>query len=81
MQALLSRDTWDLVYRSAGTNVVGCHWVYTIKYRLDVTVDRTRLVVRGFTQTFGVDYKETFSPIARLNSIHVLLCVAINQSW
>lgn len=42
---------------------------------------KTCLVAHDFTQTFGVDYEETFSSIARLNSIHVLLSISINQSW
>ena len=52
-----------------------------MKYKSDGTLDRykTRLVTKGFTQTFGVDYSETFSPIAKLNAIRVLLSVAVNK--
>ena len=65
MQALLTRGTWDLVSLLAETNIVSCKWVYTIKYNSDRLVDRykARLVACGFTQTFGVDYVETFSPM------------------
>ena len=54
----------------------------TVKYKPDGMVDRykARLVVHGFTQEYGVDYAETFSLVARLNSIRVLLSIAINQS-
>ena len=38
-------------------------------------------MARGFTQSYGIDYDETFSPVARLNSIRVLLSVAINKLW
>ena len=80
---LISCGTWDLVSCLARTNVVGYCWVYTIKYKPGCSVDRYKAhpIARGFTQTFGIDYTETFSPIAKLNSISVLLSISINQSW
>jgi len=54
-----------------------------LKYRLDGSVDRykARLVVKGYTQTYDVDYFETFSPVTRLNSIRILFSVAVNMEW
>ena len=54
-----------------------------MKNKPDGIVDRykPRLVARGFTLTYGVDYLETFSPVARLNSIYVLFSLAVNQHW
>ena len=82
MQALMSHGTWDLVPRPTETNIVTCRWVFTVVYKPDGMIDRnkTHLAARGFTQEYGVDYAETFSPVARLNSIRVLLSIAINQS-
>ena len=42
---------------------------------------KARLVARSFTQEYGIDYSRTFSPVARLNSIRVILSIAINKSW
>ena len=77
MDALISRGTWELI--SAPKDVVGCRWVYTLKYRLDGLVDRykARLVAKRYTQTYGVDYFETFSPVAWLNSIRILFSVLL----
>ena len=71
MKALTSRETWKLV--SAPTDV-GCRWVFTLKYCQDGSVDRykARLVVKGYTQTYDIDYFETFSLVARMNSIRIL---------
>jgi len=74
IDALISRETWQLVSAPKDIIVVGCRWVYTLKYRPDGSVDRykVRLVAKRYTQTYGVDYFETFSPVTRLNSIQIL---------
>jgi len=79
--ALISRGTWELVSAPKDAIVVGCRWVYNLKYHHDGSVDRykAKLVVKGYTQTYGVDYFETFSPVARLNSIRILFSVAVNM--
>jgi len=78
MQALKTNDTWEIVRLLDGKKIVGSKWVFTMKYKLNGSIDmyKVRLVVQGFTQTQGLDYKETFSPIAKLNYIRVLLSLA-----
>ena len=65
MEALLKNKTWILVNLPKGHKIVGCKWVFSIKYKVDGTIERykARLVAKGFTQTYGVDYQEHSHPL------------------
>ena len=71
LDALHKTRTWDLVDLPSGKSSIGCKWIYKIKTRSDGTVDcyMARLVSRGFTQEYGINYEETFAHVARLSSV------------
>jgi len=77
-QSLMDNKTWELTSLPHGRKAVSCKWVFRVKRTATGEVDRykARLVARGFTQEHGIDYDETFAPVARLASIRVLLAVA-----
>ena len=83
LDALHKTGTWDLVDLPFGKSAIGCKWVYKIKTRSDGTVDRykVRLVARGFTQEYGIDYEETFAPVARLSSVRTLISISAARKW
>ena len=66
-----------------GKSVVGCKWIYKIKTRSDESIERYKacLIAKGFTQEYKIDYEETFTLVARISSIRILLAVAIASKW
>jgi hypothetical protein len=62
---------------------VGCKWVFMIKHKANGSMERykARLIAKGFTQTYGIYYEETFAPVAKMNLIRVLLSIAENLDW
>ena len=82
MDSLLKADTYSLVPKPAGVNVVGCKWVDKEKLLPDGSTKlKSRLVAQGFTQRPGVDFYETHSPTVRLDSLRGLLALAAHYDW
>ncbi|KAL0427698.1 UNVERIFIED_CONTAM: hypothetical protein Slati_2944600 [Sesamum latifolium] len=78
MDSMGSDQVWTLVNPPKGVRPVGCKWVYKHKLGVDreVTAFKTRLVAKGYTQRPGVDFEETYSPVAMAKSIRILLAIA-----
>jgi histone deacetylase 1/2 len=81
--ALQRNQTWVLVPRPPGTNIVGSKWIFKTKFRPDGSVDKhkARLVARGFTQQHGIDYHDTFSPVVKPVTVRLVLSLAISRGW
>jgi hypothetical protein len=81
LQSLAINNVWELTEAPKGANIVSCKWVFKIKRLPNGQIDRykARLVARGFTQQYGVDYYETFAPVVRIESLRVLLAIAARE--
>ena len=83
MKALTINKTWDVVERIKDKKLLGCRWIFTVKYKSDGSLERykARLVAKGYTQTYGIDYKETFTHAAKMNTIRILISIMVNLDW
>jgi hypothetical protein len=81
--SLLKNQTWDLVPLPPGKKLVRCKWVYRTKRATNGQVSRykARLVAKGFQQIHGIDYDETFAPVAKMESIRLVLPIATVKGW
>jgi len=81
--ALIRNDTSTLVDLPATKITIGCKWVFRVKESHDGSVNKykARFVAKGFHQQLGFDYKETFSPVIKSESVWVILSIVISYNW
>jgi hypothetical protein len=81
--SIMKNDVWEIVPRPEGKSVVTSRWLYKLKYAADGRIEKqkARFVVRGFSQIEGVDYDETFAPVARYTSIRSVISIAAEMGW
>ena len=76
--SIVRNSAWEIVPRPEGKSVVGSRWIYKVKQAADGSVEKykARFVARGFSQIEGIDYEETFAPVARYSSIRTILALS-----
>ena len=76
--SIVRNNAWEIVPRPEGKSVVGSRWIYKVKQEANGSVEKYKaiFVARGFSHIEGIDYEETFAPIARYSSIQMILALS-----
>ncbi|KAL0345470.1 UNVERIFIED_CONTAM: Retrovirus-related Pol polyprotein from transposon RE2 [Sesamum radiatum] len=83
IEAIQKNNTWELIELPKGAKKVGVKWIYKTKFNEIEEVDKykARLVVKGYSQQYGVDYTEVFAPVARIETIQLVVALAAQREW
>jgi hypothetical protein len=83
MQAIERNDTWELTVLPSGSKTKGVKWVFKTKVNENGEVDKykARLVAKGYCQQYRIDYAKVFAPVARLDTIRIVISLAAQNSW
>ncbi len=83
MAALDVNATWELVVLPKDKKAIRCKWVYKVKHNAYGYVSRykARLVAKGYAQTYGIDYEETYNPVAKMTNIRSIIAMAAAKGW
>jgi hypothetical protein len=82
-ESILKNDVWEVVPRPQGKSVITSKRIYRINHAADGSVEKfkARFVARGFSRKEGIDYDEIFTPVARYNSIRIIISLASVFYW
>lgn len=83
LESIEKNNTWRLTNLPKGKKAIGLKWVFKLKKNAEgrVTKHKARIVAKGYVQRKGIDFDEVFAPVARLETIRMLLALAANEGW
>jgi hypothetical protein len=82
-QSIMKNEVWEIAPRPKNKDVVSSRWIFKIKHATDGSIEKykARFVTCGFSQKEGIDYEETFTPVARYTSIRTIIALVAKMKW
>ena len=79
----VKNNVWEVVPRPTEKSVVGSRWIFKVNHAIDISKEKykARILAKGYSQVEGIDYEETFSPVARYSSIKSILALVAHMGW
>lgn len=83
IKSIEKNKTWKLSKLPAGHKAIGLKWVFKLKRNAEgeIVKHKARLVAKGYVQKQGVDFEEVFAPVARIDTVKLILALAANKGW
>jgi hypothetical protein len=83
IEAIERNETWVLTTLPEGVNSIGVKWIFKTKLNESGEIDKckARLVAKGYAQQYGIDYTEVYAPVARLDTIRLIIALAAQEGW
>lgn len=83
LAALETNNTWEITSLPLGKKVIGCKWVYKVKFLADGSLDKFKacLVAKDYTQVEGEDYHNMFAPVVKMQTFRTVLALATTKNW
>lgn len=83
IKSINKNRTWDLVHLPLGAKPIGLKWVFKLKRNSDGSINKykARLVAKGYVQRYTIDFEEVFAPVARIETIQLLINLAASNGW
>jgi len=83
MVALDAIATWEFIALLKDKKAIGCKWVYKVKHNANGSVKKykTRLIIKGYAQTYGIDYEETYSPVTKMTIMRSIIVMVATKRW
>lgn len=83
LKSIVKNETWTLVDLPPGVKAIGLKWIFKVKRNSDGSINKhkARLVAKGYVQIHGIDFDEVFAPVARIETIRLLINLAATHNW